>query len=55
MKLLLLVLRNSQPADLVDAVLLTVFAFHHHHLKYDGLIDLLHSFQLLHKTALCGF
>jgi hypothetical protein len=50
MKVLLLVLRNNQPADLVGIVLLIVFAFCHHlHLKYDGLIDLLHSFRLLHK------
>jgi hypothetical protein len=57
MELLLLPLRNYQPADFTGAVPLTIFAFHHHllHLKYDDLIDLLHSFQLLHKRALPSF
>jgi hypothetical protein len=45
MKLLLLALRNNQALDLVGIMLLIVFAFHHHlHLKYYGLIDILHSF-----------
>jgi hypothetical protein len=54
MELLLLVLRYNQPANFAGAVPLTIFAFHRH-LKYDDLIDLLHNFQLLHKTALLGF
>jgi hypothetical protein len=54
--LLLLVLKNNQPADFAGAVPSTIFVFHrHHHLKYDDLIDLLHNFQLLRKTALPGF
>jgi hypothetical protein len=39
MELLLLALRNYQPADFAGAVSSTIFAFHHHHyhhLKYDG-------------------
>jgi hypothetical protein len=37
--LLLLVLRNNQPADFASAVPSTIFAFHRlHHLKYDDLI-----------------
>jgi hypothetical protein len=48
------VLRNNQPADFAGAVTSTIFAVHHHHLKYD-MIDLLHNFQLLRKTALPGF
>jgi hypothetical protein len=55
MELLLLVLRNNQPADFAGAVPSTIFAFHHHHLKYDDLADLLHNFQLLRKTALPRF
>jgi hypothetical protein len=51
----LLVLRNNQAADFAGAVPSTVFAFLRHHLKYDNLIDLLHNFQLLRKTALPGF
>jgi hypothetical protein len=53
MELLLLVLRNNQPAALAGAVPSIIFAFHrHHHLKYDDLIALLHNFQLLRKTYL---
>jgi hypothetical protein len=49
-------LRNNQTADFAGAVPTTIFAFHRrHHLKYDDLIDLLHNFQLLLKTALPGF
>jgi hypothetical protein len=56
MELLLLMLRNNQPADLAGSVPSTIFAFHrHHHLKYDALIDLLHNFQLLRITVLPGF
>jgi hypothetical protein len=49
MELVLLGLRNDQPADLAGAVFSIIFAFLHYHLhlKYDGLVDLLHSFQLL--------
>jgi hypothetical protein len=55
-ELLLLVLRNNQPADFAGAVPSTIFAFHcHHHLIQNDLIDLLHNFQLLLKTALPGF
>jgi hypothetical protein len=50
------VLRSNQPADFAGAVPSTIFAFHRqHHLKYDDMIDLLHDFQLLRKTALSGF
>jgi hypothetical protein len=50
------VLGNNQPADIAGAAPSTVFVFHRHrHLKYDDLIDLLHNFQLLRKTALPGF
>jgi hypothetical protein len=56
MELLLLVSGNNQLADLTGTLPSTIFAFHrHHHFKYDDLIDLLHSFQLLHKTALPRF
>jgi hypothetical protein len=49
--LLLLVLRNNQPADFIGVVPSTIFAFHRRrHLKYD-LIDLLHTFKLLRKTT----
>jgi hypothetical protein len=56
MELLLLVLRNNQPADFIGTVPLKIFAFlhRHHHLKYD-LTDLLHNFWFPHKTALLGF
>jgi hypothetical protein len=53
--LLTLVLRSNQPADFAGAVSSTIFAFHRHHSKYEDLIDLLHHFQLLRKTALPGF
>jgi hypothetical protein len=54
--LLLLVLINNQPADFAGAVPSAIFVFHRHYkLKYDDLIDLLHNFQLLRKTALSGF
>jgi hypothetical protein len=55
MELLLLVSRNDPTADFTGAVPSTDFAFHCHHFSYDGLIDLLHNFQLLRKTALHGF
>jgi hypothetical protein len=56
MELLLLILRNNQPADFTSAAPSTIFAFHRRRrLKYDGLNDLLHNFQLLRKTALPGF
>jgi hypothetical protein len=49
-------LRNNQAADFAGTVPTTIFTFYrHHHLKYDDLIDLLHNFQLLRKTALPGF
>jgi hypothetical protein len=52
----LLVLRNIQPSDFAGAVPSTIFAFNrHHHLKYNELINLQHTFQLLRKTALPGF
>jgi hypothetical protein len=52
MELLLLVLRNNQPVDFACAAPSRIFDFHRRHqLKYDGLNDLLHNFQLLCKTA----
>jgi hypothetical protein len=58
MELLLLVLRNNQPADFAGTVPSTIFVFHHHHhhhhLKYHFFNDLLHNCQLLRKTALPG-
>jgi hypothetical protein len=54
--LLLVVLRNNQPADFARSVPTTIFAFdRRHHLKYDDFTDLQHNFQLLRKTALPGF
>jgi hypothetical protein len=56
MELLLLAFRNNDPADFAGAVPSIIFAVHHHlRLNYDGLIDLLHSFHLVHKVALLGF
>jgi hypothetical protein len=56
MELLLLVLRNNQPADFAGTMPSTIFAFHYrHHLKYEDLIELLHNFQLNRKTVLPGF
>jgi hypothetical protein len=53
--LLLLVLRNNQPADFAGAVSSTIFAFHrHHHLKYDDLIDLLHNLSTFAKHPFPG-
>jgi hypothetical protein len=50
---LLLTINNNQPADFAGAVPSIIFYFHHHfHLKYDGSIDLLRSFHLLHKISL---
>jgi hypothetical protein len=46
--------RNNDPADFGGAVRSTIFAFNCYHFKYDDLIDLLHKFQLLRKTALPG-
>jgi hypothetical protein len=54
MELVLLGLRNDQPADFAGAVCSIIFAFLHYHLrlKYDGLIDLQLSFQLLHQVIM---
>jgi hypothetical protein len=54
--MLLLALRNNQPADFAGAVPSTIFAFYrNHHLKYDDFTGLLHNFQLLRKRALPEF
>jgi hypothetical protein len=56
MELLMLLLRNNEPADVAGAVPSIIFAFHHHlHLNYDGLIDSLHGFHPVHNAALLGF
>jgi hypothetical protein len=53
-ELLLLVLKYNQPANFAGTVPSTIIAFHHY-LKYEDLIDLLHNFRLLRKTAPPGF